>query len=170
MRVNSFVVVALCAVVAGCQPATSDVEVEIIDTSLVGNIARQADTTLLLAAGPQRQLLGIVGGFEHRIGGGQKTITLWKDATGKILMMTEVENNRLVDSVAFYPNGQRIFKLQFNQQGKPDGAARYYYSDGRVREDGRFTSGVRTGVWRQFGEDGRLQMSREYDRYGQPSR
>lgn len=170
MRLNSFAALALCALVASCQPATSDVEVETIDTSLVNNMARQADTTLLLPPGPQEQLLGVVGGYEHRIGGGQKTITLWKDATGKVLLMTEVENSRLVDSVAFYPNGQRIFKLQFNQQGKPDGAARYYYSDGRVREDGRFTNGVRTGVWRQFSEEGRLQMSREYDRYGKPSR
>jgi hypothetical protein len=170
MRVNSLATLVLCALIASCRPATSDIEVEIIDTALVNNLARQADTTVLLSPGPQEQLLGVVGGYEYRIGGGQKTITLWRDATGKVLLMTEEENNRLVDSVAFYPNGQRIFKLRFNRQGKPDGAARYYYSDGRVREDGRFTNGVRTGVWRQFNEEGRLQMSREYDRYGKPSR
>jgi antitoxin component YwqK of YwqJK toxin-antitoxin module len=151
----------------GCKPNTSDFEVEMIDTAYVNNLPNVADTSIEVHVGKNEQLLGIVKGWQYNIGGNQKEMLLWFDEQGKVVCMTEKRMGTMIDSVAFFPNGQRMFKITFDHKGIAEGSARYYYSDGRIREDGRFANGIKTGVWRTFNESGKLQETHEYDRYGQ---
>jgi antitoxin component YwqK of YwqJK toxin-antitoxin module len=39
-----------------------------------------------------------------------------------------------------------------------------------VKEDGRYQQGRKNGIWRHFKEDGKLQHTEEYDRYGNKTR
>jgi hypothetical protein len=151
----------------GCKPNTSDVMVETIDTAYLRQLPNMADTVIPIVPDTSIRLLGVVRGEEIIIGNGQKQMQLWYDVQGQVLLMTEKNKGRIIDSVAFYPNGQRIFKLSFNQQGQADGFAKYFYSDGRVREDGRFISGIKTGVWRSFDENGRLLETHEFTQRGE---
>lgn len=150
-----------------CKPNTSDVMVETIDTAYIRQLPNMADTIIPMMPDTSTRLLGVVRGETIVLGNGQKSMQLWYDVQGQIVLMTERQLGKLVDSVAFYPNGQRIFKLSFNDKGKADGSAKYFYSDGRVREDGRFVNGIKTGVWRSFDEAGMLKETHEYTSLGE---
>ena len=151
----------------GCKPNTSDIVVETIDTAYIHQLPNMADTIMPLVPDSSIRMLGVVRGEAIELGNGQKNMQLWYDVQGQIVLMTERQLGKLVDSVAFYPNGQRIFKLSFNDKGKADGSAKYFYSDGRVREDGRFVNGIKTGVWRSFDEAGMLKETHEYTSLGE---
>lgn len=169
MNILRFSCVALLIAVAavGCKPNTSDILVETIDTAYIKQLPNMADTIIPMQPDSSIRLLGVVRGETILLGNGQKNMQLWYDVQGQVVMMTERQLGKLVDSVAFYPNGQRIFKLGFNDQGKADGSAKYFYSDGRVREDGRFVNGIKTGVWRSFDEAGMLKETHEYTGRGE---
>ncbi|HSC52099.1 MAG TPA: hypothetical protein VLC98_00645 [Phnomibacter sp.] len=161
-----FVAATFIVSMYSCKPNTSDFEIEKIDSSYVKNLPNIADTSIAFAPGEQEKLLGIVQGVEYWVGGNQKQMLLWYNEQGQVVSMTEKHMGILVDSVAFYPNGQRIFKITFDHKGIAEGSAHYYYSDGRIREDGRFAAGIKTGVWRLFDEGGKLKETHEYDRFG----
>lgn len=172
---RTLVIAAIVAILTdGCQPARSEIFVEMVNPELVKNLVSQADSIAEIPAGSfkmdsSRPLLWVRG--ERLIFSSEaKSTVLWYDEQGKLSGLLEYENNKLKDSIAFYPNGQRMFTLIIDKDGLASGPARFYYPDGRVREDGRFTGGIKTGVWREFNPDGRLVTSREYDRYGKPSR
>jgi hypothetical protein len=150
----------------GCKPNTSDFEVEMIDTAYVHNLPNVADTTIEVAPGNDEKILGIVKGYIYRLGGNQKEMLLWFDEQGRVVSMTEKRMGTLIDSVAFYPNGQRMYRISFDHKGVAEGSAHYYYSDGRIREDGHFSRGIKTGVWRNFDEAGILKETHEFDRFG----
>ncbi len=169
MKRGIFFLAALAAwlfVLEACKPNLSDMEVELVDTGYISKLPSIADTVYTLVLGGDAKAMGAVNESVYVIGGGQKKLRIAYDAFGKVLQMVESRNGTTVDSVAFYPNGQRIFKLSFTTGGIADGSARFYYSDGRVREDGRFTNGIKTGVWRLFSPDGRLKETHEFDNYG----
>jgi hypothetical protein len=150
----------------GCKPNTSDIEVETIDIAYVNNLSKVADTAIALVPGIDEKMIGIVQGWKYNIGGNQKEMKLWFDEQGKVVSMTEMRMGILVDSVAFFPNGQRMFKITFDHNGMAEGIARYYFSDGRIRENGHFSQGIKTGVWRSYNPDGKLLETHEFDRFG----
>lgn len=153
-----------------CQPAVSDLVVEQVDTAYIRTLPDLADTFFTVPAGPSEKVLGAVSSLQYEIGGGQKSLILHYDPAGAVIAMQEKRRGITVDSVAFHPNGQRMFQLQLSAQGLADGPARFFYPDGRVKEDGRYLNGKRTGIWRHFNESGRLQYSSEFDRYGNKTR
>jgi len=150
----------------GCKPNTSDFEVEMIDSAYVHNLPNVADTSISVSPGNDEKILGVVKGWKYYVGGNQKEMLLWFDEQGKVVSMTEKRMGILIDSVAFFPNGQRIFRITFDHKGIAEGSAHYYYSDGRIREDGHFSRGIKTGVWRSFDEAGKLTETHEFDRFG----
>lgn len=110
----------------GCKPNTSDIVVETIDTAYIHQLPNMADTIIPMQPDTSIRLLGVVRGDNIVLGNGQKNMQLWYDVQGQVVLMTERQLGKLVDSVAFYPNGQRIFKLSFNDQGKADGSANIF--------------------------------------------
>jgi len=170
MRISQ-VIIALIAFVA-CKPATSEINVEVVNQELVKNLIAGADSVSDLPVDTGR--LGLqpfwVKGQRLVFKANSRSTVLYYDEQGKLSGMLEFENEKLKDSIAFFPNGQRMFTLIIDKDGKASGPARFYYPDGRVREDGRFTKGIKSGIWREFNTEGRLLFSREYDRYGNPSR
>jgi hypothetical protein len=149
-----------------CRPAESDFWVDAIDTAYVKRLPQTADTFFAAAVVPDAAVLGAATAFTYAIGGGQKKLTLYYDAQDRVVLMTEKRYQLTVDSVAFHPNGQRLFQLQLNSKGLADGSARFFYADGRTRSDGRYANGIKTGIWREFKPNGRLQETHEFDRYG----
>jgi hypothetical protein len=155
--------------ILGCQPARSDLFEERISPQLVEQLTSKADTVVFILPGdslfinnPPIWVKGQQLTFREK----GHTSTLWFDEQDRLTGLVEVSGNRTTDSIAFYPNGQRIFTILLDKDGNPSGPARYYYPDGRVKEDGRFEKGIKTGIWRIFRPDGRLENTEEYDRYG----
>jgi antitoxin component YwqK of YwqJK toxin-antitoxin module len=153
-----------------CKPAVSDVVVEVVDTAYIKQLPSLADTFFTVTVGENEKILGAATAIQYQIGGNQKELLLHFDATGSVLAMREKRYGKTIDSVFFYPNGQRMFLLSLDAEGIADGTARFFYPDGRVKEDGRYALGRKNGIWRHFKEDGKLQFSEEYDRYGNKTR
>jgi antitoxin component YwqK of YwqJK toxin-antitoxin module len=155
---------------AKCKPAVSDIIVEVVDTAYIKQLPTLADTFFTVSVGENEKILGAATAIQYNIGGKQKELLLHFDPTGNVLAMREKRYGKTIDSVFFYPNGQRMFLLSLNAEGMADGTARYFYPDGRVKEDGRYQQGRKNGIWRHFKEDGKLQHTEEYDRYGNKTR
>jgi hypothetical protein len=155
---------------ACCKPAVSEIIVEVVDTAYIKQLPYLADTFFNAPVGDNERILGAANAVEYKIGGNQKELLLHFDATGNVLAMCEKRYGKTIDSVFFYPNGQRMFQLNLDAEGLADGVARFFYPDGRVKEDGRYQKGRKNGIWRHFKEDGKLQYTAEYDRYGNKTR
>jgi hypothetical protein len=155
-----------------CQPARSDVMVEIVDAERVKAMEANSDTVYAVEPGSNALALamGAVRGMRFVQKALKTNTTVWYDAAGHVVGMLQYTKNVLTDSVAFHNNGQRMLAFTLNEQGLPDGPARFFYPDGRVRSDGRFANGIKTGVWREFDETGKLVVTHEYDRQGQKIR
>jgi hypothetical protein len=164
---------AILIYLSGCQPARSDVFEERFSPQLVEELLAKADSNILLVKAdsffttpPPMWVTGQILTFSET----QKSSALWFDEQGRLTGLVETNGKITTDSVAFYPNGQRIFTILLDKDGKPSGPARYYYPDGRVKEDGRFEKGIKTGIWRIFRTDGRLDYTEEFDKYGNKTR
>lgn len=155
---------------AHCKPSVSDIMVEVVDTAYLKQLPSIADTFFTVPIGENEKILGAATAVQYQIGGHQKDLLLHFDPTGNVLAMREKRYGKTIDSVFFYPNGQRMFTLSLDTNGVAEGTARYFYPDGRVKEDGRFLQGRKNGIWRHFKEDGRLNFTAEYDRYGNKTR
>jgi hypothetical protein len=156
----------------GCEPARSDLMIELADTTYVKQLPRLADTMHMVEPlqSPMAQALGAATGADYHFTTQNRRLRIWYGPTGQLVAMEETKSGVMVDSVAFHPNGQRMFSFTFNDQGVADGPVRYYYPDGRVKSDGRYVQGIKTGIWREFEPSGRLVKTHEYDRYGQKIR
>lgn len=53
----------------------------------------------------------------------------------------------------YYPNGNIKFKGSF-VQGNPDGEHKYYFEDGKIKEEQHYQAGLRQKTWRKFDEEG----------------
>jgi antitoxin component YwqK of YwqJK toxin-antitoxin module len=155
-----------------CKPARSDVMVEIVDKERIKAMEANSDTVFTVEPGSNALALamGSVSGIQFVQNALKTNTTIWYDASGRVVGMLQYTKNVLTDSVAFHPNGQRMLAFTLNGQGVPQGPARYFYPDGRVRSDGWFAKGIKTGVWREFDETGKLVETHEYDRRGQKIR
>ncbi len=168
---KSFALLVFVALLTACQPARSDIFVEIVNPELTNRlISASASQTELSPDSLQTNnplwIKGVKLGFKDAA----KSTTLWYDEQNRVTGMIVYQNGLIKDSIEFFQNGQRVFTLLFNASGKPSGPARFYYEDGRVRADGRYQDGNKTGIWREFKPDGRLEQTHEYDRYGNPER
>jgi len=54
---------------------------------------------------------------------------------------------------SYYSNGQLNFKGNFIQ-GTADGQQRYYYEDGKIKEEQYFKMGIREKTWKKYNEEG----------------
>jgi antitoxin component YwqK of YwqJK toxin-antitoxin module len=54
---------------------------------------------------------------------------------------------------AYYSNGKLLFRGNFIQDN-PDGEHRYYYEDGKIKEEQYFRMGLRQRTWRKYDEEG----------------
>ena len=154
-----------------CQPAKSDIYVETVNLELVLQLIKKAHDSSWISADSIKGTPPVwVSGLRLQFENPADETFIWYDEQKRVTGLVEIKNNVVKDSIQFFLNGQRMFSLLFNNAGKPSGPARYYYEDGRVREDGRFENGIKTGVWRQFRPDGTLEMANEFDRYGNPKR
>ncbi|MCU0375771.1 MAG: hypothetical protein MUF24_10725, partial [Chitinophagaceae bacterium] len=163
---------AVFITVMGCKPSRSDVFVETVNEALIRQLLQNADSvkpltpdSLTRKANP----LFVTGDYIFSQAGKVAT-KIWYDELGKTTGFMEYQENKLKDSITFFPNGQRMMTLVFNNNGQPEGPARFYYPDGRVKLDGRYEKGIQTGIWREFAPDGRLLVAHEYDRYGNKKR
>lgn len=156
----------------GCKPSRSDVFVETVNEALLKQLLQNADSVKPITADSLTRKANPLFITGHLIfsQGGKVVTKIWYDEQGKTTGFMEYEQNKLKDSITFYPNGQRMMTLFFNSNGKPEGPARFYYPDGRVKLDGRYEKGIQTGIWREFAPDGRLIIAHEYDRYGNKKR
>ncbi len=55
----------------------------------------------------------------------------------------------------YYPDGRVKFKGSF-VQGNPDGEHRYYYENGKIKEEQHFEAGIRQKAWKKFDEEGNV--------------
>jgi len=53
----------------------------------------------------------------------------------------------------YYDNGKLFFRGNFIQDN-PDGEHRYYYENGRIKEEQYFRMGLRQGTWKKYDEEG----------------
>jgi hypothetical protein len=154
-----------------CGPAKSEIQVETVNPALVTQLINQASDSVWIARDSLQNIPPIwVNGLMLQFDESGKKATIWYDEQNRVAGLVEYRQNVLTDSIQFFPNGQRIFRFLFNKDGKPSGPAKFFYEDGRIREDGRFENGIKTGVWRRFRPDGTLDMVNEFDRYGEPKR
>lgn len=170
MKITFLFCLATCWWWMGCKPAVSDMVIETVDTAYINRLPIAADTIFAAALTPDAVTLGAANAVTYQLGGGQKILTLSFDAQSRVVLMVEKRYQTTIDSAAFHPNGQRLFQLGFNADGLADGPARFFYSDGRISADGRYTNGLKTGIWRQFETNGRLKETHEFDRYGKQQR
>jgi hypothetical protein len=151
---------------AGCQPARSDIYEEVVNKELLNNLIAKADSTYPIEAdsiGLLNNPLWVKGQKLFFSTPGKFSI-LWFDEQDRLSGLMEYENNQLKDSILFHANGQRMFSILIDKNGKASGPARYYYPDGRVSADGRFEDGEKRGIWRSFKTDGRLEETRDLDK------
>jgi hypothetical protein len=156
-----------------CEPARSDVYPETIDDKIVAKLKQSADSIvpLLLDSISLSNNPFWVKGECLYFGSAQKTTRLWYDEQGRITGLVEYRGDKLIDSVQFFSNGQRSFTLPLDTlTGLLNGPARYYHPDGRVRQDGRFEKGIKTGIWREFDENGKLETTHEFKANGEKKR
>ena len=162
-----FAILVLISILTGCQPARSDIFVEMVSPELTTRlISASATQTKLSPDSLKTNNLLWIKGVKLGFSDSAKSTTLWYDEQNQVTGMIEYQNGLIKDSIEFFPNGQRVFTLLFNASGKPSGSASFYYDDGRVRADGRYEEGYKTGIWREFKPDGKLEQTHEYDRYG----
>lgn len=150
----------------GCRPATSEIVVETVNQTLAAQMAAKADTSVLLI--PSNDLKEVhplfVNGIQYIFKATNATTTIWMDEQDHIVALIEREKTLLKDSIEFYQNGQRMFTLPIGMNGSITGWGRYFYPDGRVKADGRFTNGGKTGIWRFFYPSGKLEKVVDYDK------
>ncbi len=171
MKYSNFCLLFFVFIIA-CGPKRSEVIEEVVNPSLVQTLIKSADSTIEIKPDSLSFMKNplLVRGLKLLYKNKNATTTLWFDEKDQLMGMLEYENEVMQDSILFYPNGQRMINLTINKNGYPEGTARYFYPDGRVKMDGKFENGIQTGIWREFSPDGRLLITREYDRYGKAKR
>jgi len=76
-------------------------------------------------------------------------------------------NNRRFFTAEYFDNGQLKARLPFDQNGKFDGAAEYYFENGCVMRSGNFVHGRFRGEWLNYDEGGNVVSIDTYDESGQ---
>jgi hypothetical protein len=92
---------------------------------------------------------------------------IMKDTAEIIRQVIMSKNDRRFFTAEYYDNGQLKAKLPFDENGKFDGAAEYYFENGCVMRSGSFIHGFFQGEWRTYDERGNLVSIDRYDENGQ---
>ena len=90
-----------------------------------------------------------------------------KDSAGIIKQISISQKNIRTFYGQYYNNGQLVAWLPFDAAGMYDGDAVYYYESGAVKSSGTYTHGLKTGLWKNFDEKGKLVTKEEFDKNGQ---
>ncbi len=149
-----------------CRPAASDFYVELLDTANINQSRRIADTIIPCEPDEIEQVLGTIVCEIIWINSQNRNLRVAYGLHDQIVAFKETINGITADSAAFYPNGQRMFRVPLNSEGQPSGLVQFYYPDGRLKESGRIILGVKNGVWRKFDEQGKLVRTEEFDKWG----
>ncbi len=88
-----------------------------------------------------------------------------KDSLIKQVIVTK--NNRRIYFAQFYDNGQLKAAYEFDSYGTNNGPSKEYYENGRVREEGNYKSGFRTGEWQEYDSTGKKTNLIRYNAFGQ---
>lgn len=80
-------------------------------------------------------------------------------SNGKLKSIVVYKNNKIESSVSYDKNGKEIFKtILKNGTGK----WKFYWSNGKLFEEGNYVSYKKDGIWKRYREDGSLDTYFEY--------
>ena len=79
---------------------------------------------------------------------------------GKLKSIVYYTNDRVEGIVSYDKNGKILHKSMF-ENGSGDW--KIYWSNGKVLEEGKYTSGRKDGVWKKYREDGNLDSILKYE-------
>lgn len=63
----------------------------------------------------------------------------------------------------YYDNGQVQHEFNFNQNGKREGPAKYFYENGQLAIEGNFQNGQETGVFKEYYENGDVKAEKTFN-------
>ena len=95
--------------------------------------------------------------IEHYTNKNDSSLTkILKDSLHNIIGITQTKNGTCTFSAEYYPNGQIKGVLTLNKNGEPEGPAKYFYADGRIRSSGNWKNDSQDGKWMEYDKDGNL--------------
>lgn len=89
-----------------------------------------------------------------------------KDTLGNIIFIGRRRNGKCISTGEYYSNGQLKGKIECNSELE-ERTATYFYSDGRIRSEGKWHGQKMVGVWRNYDKDGLLVTTEYYNSEGQ---
>jgi len=143
------------------QSKLSDVIVIKFDTKLIDSLKKNSDTIY-------NQVIRRTDFYDmdYYINKGDSITTkILKDSLGNVVGLNSSKNGRVLFASEYYSNGQLKGKTQF-LNGKIEGPALYFYSDGRIKGIGQWHDYKQLGVWKDYDEQGRLEKITNYDDSG----
>lgn len=90
-----------------------------------------------------------------------------RDSSENVRQVIITKNDIRTFFSQYYPNGQAVFINHLKEDGKFEGDAVNYYSNGKVKSKGKYHDGLYSGLWEYYDENGRLIRKEEYDSNGQ---
>lgn len=147
------IIILLLFFLSSCgQTERSDIEVIKFDPKTIDDLKRTSDTIYTEYIG--RTDFYTADHFVNRKD--SVTAKLFKDATGNVVALNRSKNETVFFAMEYYPNGQARGKLPEKTDGAYNGQVRYFYEDGRVKSEGQFKNGSRSGEWKNYDSDGYL--------------
>jgi hypothetical protein len=130
----------------------SAIQIIKLDRAEIQNILNASDT--LTVDTPRRHDFYVI---EHYRNGHDGTLTaILKDSLHNIVGINQTKNGVHIFGAEYFPNGQIKGVLTLNKHGEPDGPAKYYFEDGRIRSFGNWKNGDKVGKWMEYDKDGNL--------------
>jgi antitoxin component YwqK of YwqJK toxin-antitoxin module len=90
-----------------------------------------------------------------------------KDSAGIVRQVIIVRKEVRTFYGQYYTNGQLHAWLPFDDSGQYNGAAEFYYDNGKIKSSGVYTHGVKTGKWKNFSSTGVLTAVEEFNPDGE---
>ena len=152
----TFIVLAI-----GCSSRYDDSAIEVIkyDTTLIKSI--KSDFKLIRIENLHREDIWTSKHYKRD----SIEYRLMRDSLENIVAIVNYVNGKFISIKEFYTNGQLMGKTEFIN-GKFDGKATYYFSDGRIRSTGMWKDNGMVGVWYNYDPFGKLDFIEHYDDNG----
>lgn len=160
MRVILYCLVIFCLI--GCEQKQSCKKI-VLNQSILDSAKQKADTSYT-----KRYLTEEFAIADHFINRKDSTVCqIMKDTGGVVRQVIMTRKDIRFFTAEFYENGQLKAKLPFDNKGKFDGQAEYYFESGCIMRSGSFVHGFFHGEWRNFDELGNLVSIDNYDENGE---
>lgn len=159
---NYIYIISIGTIFFSCkQSKNSDIEVIKFDTKIIDSLKNASDTiyTKILKGSDWYSAdyyINLKDSIENKI---------FKDSSGNIVALIEQKKGADIFAAEYYPNGQLMGKMQY-KDGKVEGIATYYYSDGRIKETGELYNDKEIGIWKDYNTKGELHKTTIYDNDG----